>query len=311
MAHFDLLGATGDETRMLVERTSGYSVPLPGYPSPVLVVASTPKYDAMVVLGGATTDPGAPASALRVAHGFRLDEVPAGPEPRALAQALVTAYAANRAASPARPRPIPDRLRPGTVAGGQATYPLRDAADPTIEQLWVLVRPSPQGFWALHHTTRFRTADLNALQWAHLRSLVVDKHHWDPDAPRTTAPAMYPPSAFARPAAKLDLTDEAWHEATAKARDVGPLADEQTTALADLLVEIAQTDDPPSTPVIPPLLQLHMRKIAMCGPTRAAEALLRNLQACKTMFDLRAWCWQCAWAIGNREGRGPEQRTNR
>jgi hypothetical protein len=296
VADFKLLGAEGDETRLVVDET-GFSVPLPGHPTlGAVFLDGPPNYDVIVKLGDAGVE-----------HGFRRDDLPPGNDPRALAQALSLAYGTNRAASPPRPRPIPDRLRPGTGAGAQVTYPLRDEPEPTIEQLWLLLRPTPSGFAALYHTTRFRTADLNILQWAHLRSLVLGQHRWD--EPRTTAPSLYPPSAFALPTARLDLTDAAWAEAQAKAADVGALTTDQTTALADVLLELAQTDDPPAQTLIPPQLQLTMRKIAMVGPSKAAEVLLRNLEACKTAFDLRAWAWQCAWAIGNRDDRERHQRT--
>jgi hypothetical protein len=175
------------------------------------------------------------------------------------------------------------------------TYPLRDEPEPTIEQLWVLLRPTPSGVAALYHTTRFRTGDLDLLQWAHRRSLIIDQHRWG--EPLTTAPSLYPPSTFALPAARLDLTDAAWAEAQAKAADLGELTSEQATALTGALVELAQTDDPPTQP---PQLELAMRKVTTVGPSKAAEVLLRNLEACKTAFDLRAWAWQCTWAIENR-----------
>jgi hypothetical protein len=288
VAGFRLLGADGDETRLLVDDT-GYSVPLPGHPSLGAVsLDGPPTYDVIVKLADASVE-----------HGFRRDDIPDGNAPGALAQALSLAYATNRAASPPRPRPIADRLRPGTAAGAQVTYPLRDEPEPTIEQLWVLLRPTASGVAALYHTTRFRPADLDLLQWAHLRSLIIDQHRWG--EPRTTAPSLYPPSAFARPAARLELTDAAWAEAQAKAADVGELTAEQTTALAEVLLELAQTDDPPPQTLLPPQIQLCMRKVAAIGPPKAAEVLLRNLEACKTSFDLRAWAWLCAWAIGNRD----------
>ena len=56
----------------------------------------------------------------------------------------------------------------------------------------------------------------------------------------------------------------------------------------------------PAQTLIPPQLQLCTRKVATVGPPTAAEVLLRNLEACKTAFDLRAWAWQCTWAIGHR-----------
>jgi hypothetical protein len=280
-----LLGAEGDETRLLVDET-GYSVPVPGHPSLGAVSRDgPPTYDLIVELGDANVE-----------HGFRRDAIPDGNEPRALAQALSLAYATNRAASPPRPRPIADRLLAGTAAGAQVTYPLRDEPEPTIEQLWVLLRRTSSGVAALYHTTRFRTADLNMLQWAHLRSLILDQHRWG--EPRTTPPSLYPPSVFALPAARLDLTDAARAEAQAKAADIGELTSAQTTALADVLLELAQTDDPPAQP---PQIERSMRKVAAVGPSTAAGVLLRNIETCKTAFDLRAWAWQCTWAIGNRD----------
>jgi hypothetical protein len=290
VADFKVLGVDGDETRLLVDET-GYSVPLPGHPSlGAVVLDGPPTYDVILELGDASVE-----------HGFRRDDIPDGNAPRALAQALSLAYATNRAASPPRPRPIADRLRPGTAAGAQVTYPLRDEFEPTIEQLWVLLRPTSSGVAALYHTTRFRTADLDLLRWAHLRALIIDQHRWG--EPRTTPPALYPPSAFALPAAKLELTDRAWAEAQAKAADLGALTSEQATALADALCELAQTDDPPGQTLLPPQIELAMRKVTAVGASQAAEVLLRNLETCKTAYDLRAWAWQCAWAIGNRHPR--------
>jgi hypothetical protein len=41
---------------------------------------------------------------------------------------------------------------------------------------------------------------------------------------------------------------------------------------------------------------------------RAADAFLRHIRLVKTMHDYRAWIWQCAWGVGNRTDRGPDQR---
>jgi hypothetical protein len=290
VAELELLGADGDETRLLVDETA-YSVPLPGHPSlGAVVLDGPPTYDVIVKLGDASVE-----------HGFRRDDIPDGNDARALAQALSLAYATNRAASPPRPRTIAERLRPGTAAGAQVTYPLRDEPEPAIEQLWVLLRPTASGVAALYHTTRFRPADLDLLRWAHLRSLIVDQHRWG--EPHTTPPPLYPPSAFALPAARLELTDAAWAEAHAKAADLGALTSEQTTALADALREVAQTDDPPRQALSPPQIELAMRKVAAVAPPQAADVLVRNVEACQTAFDLRAWAWQCAWAIRNRQSR--------
>lgn len=292
MADFVLLGADSDETRLLLDRATGYSVSIPGHP--VLSVPSQdarPRYDVIVTLRD-----------LAVEHGFRIDEVPAGMEPVELARAFATAYAKNRSPvdSKVTIKPITQRLRPGATGGAQGVYPLRDTSEPTMEQIWVMVRPAPNGLWALYHTSRFRNSDVNVLRWAHVRASVIDQHHWDPDQPRSAAAQIWPTSTFALPSAKLDFTDSAWSEAQAKARDMGVLTREQTIGLADLLRDVAQTDEPPRGVVLPPTIQIFTNRIAMYGPTQAAEAILRNFAHCKNVLDLRGWAWQCAWAIGNR-----------
>ncbi|MGE0403191.1 MAG: hypothetical protein AB7T06_41170 [Kofleriaceae bacterium] len=292
MADFVLLGADSDETRLLLDRATGYSVSLPGHP--VMSVPSQdarPRYDVTVTLRD-----------VAVEHGFRIDEVPAATEPNELARAFATAYAKNRAPTDAKLtiKPIIPRLRPGTTGGGQGVYPLRDVSEPMMEQIWVTIRPAPSGFWALYHTSRFRNADVNVLRWAHVRASVIDQHHWDPDRPRSEAAQIWPTSTFALPSVTLDLTESAWSEAQAKARDMGVLTREQTMGFANLLREAAQTDEPPKATVLPPTIQIFTSRIAMHGPTQAAEAVLRNLDHCKNMLDLRGWAWQCAWAIGNR-----------
>ena len=57
------------------------------------------------------------------------------------------------------------------------------------------------------------------------------------------------------------------------------------SALTDILLELAQTDAPPAFNLIPPQLQLFMRKIAMCGPTRAA-APRRNPRKDRYLHDM-------------------------
>jgi hypothetical protein len=202
--------------------------------------------------------------------------------------------------------------RGGAAAGAHATYEVAGPADDaTMEQVWLLVRPTSGGVQAVYHTTRFRTADINHIQWAHLRTLIIDQYHWDPSAPRQSAPDLWPESVIARASAKLHLTDAGWSEAVAKSKDIGPLTDEHTNVLVDIFREVAMTDEPPKTPVVGILTELIERRIAACAPSRAAEALLRNLVLCATVMDLRAWSWQCVWAIGNREDRGPDQRPKR
>ena len=298
---FALLGAPDDETRLLVHRASGYSTPIPGHPTLVAQDPRTapPRYDAIVRLAD-----------LKLEHGVRIDELPAGTDPEELAQALARAYASDRAATPPNIRPVVPAGRPeGTRGAATAMYMLRDVSG-TIEQLVVLVHPRDGGLWALYHTIRHALREVTPVQWAHVRSATVDKQHWDPAAPRTVAPPLWPAhSAYAKPSATLELTPEAWSEAQAKAADVGPLDDRDTEQLVHVLLETANTDDTPTFQVPPVLIQLLTRRIAMIGPSRATDVLLRNLSGVVTAHDLRAWCWQGIWAIGNRDDRDASQRT--
>lgn len=292
MPVFQLLGADTDETRLLLDEATGYSVSLPGHPTLTNVPDGLPRYDAVISLRD-----------VAVEHGVRIDVVPSAVDPMELARALVTAYAKNRSALEVNPnvKPITQRLRPGTTGGAQAIYSLRDTQQPTMEQVWVLIRPCASGYWALYHTTRFRNDDVHIFRWAHIRASIIDQHHWDPDSARSVAGDIWPSSLIALPSVKLDLTELGWSEAGAKAHDMGPLSNEEALGLLAILRDVAQTDEPPRTPVLPPTIQILANRISMHGTTRAAAAMLRNLEQCKSVLDLRAWAWQCAWAIGNRE----------
>lgn len=290
MAEYELLGPDDAETRILRERTTGYSLAIPGYPALIPVVADGPKYDALVQL-----------RALPARLGFRIDDLPTALDPKELAKALATSYATSRAVKPPFVKPMPTTMRPASsVAGADAVYPLRDTPDPTIEQLWIVIHPSPTGMWALYCTTWFRTADVNTFHWGHLRASMVDQHAWDRANPREAAPQIWPTSAIGKPSAKLDLTDEGWREAQAKAADVGTMEPQQVRAVAEVLLDMVQSDQVPRAEVVEMRLDTIKARVSMSVPPQAAQVLLRNLGECRTMLDLRAWCWQCAWAVGNR-----------
>jgi hypothetical protein len=294
---FVLLGDPTEETRLLVHRGCGYSTAIPGHPSLGAGAEPAPRYDAVITLGD-----------LRIEHGVRLDSMPTGMEPQALATALATTYANARSDGPAKVSMLPPPLRP-VDAAVFAHYVVRDAPD-HMELLVVLVRPHATGLWALFHTIRHAFREVNPVQWFHLRAAVLASQHWDPEAPRTASPSLFPSSAFAEASAKLAFTPDAWAEAQRKATDIGPLSDVESTSLLELVLEFARSDDPPTLPVHEYVTQVFMRQLAGVGPTRAAEALMRNLDQVRTVHDLRAWCWQCVWAIGNRDDRGTAQRTN-
>jgi hypothetical protein len=281
----------------MLETTTGYSVVLPGHPQIAATPGGLPTYDVVVKLRDAPVE-----------LGFRIDDVPAtAMEPMAMAHAFALAYAKNRSVQSTRPtliHPLPPAKRPiNTIGGAHAVYGLRDCeADPVMEQVFVLLQPAPSGVWSLTHTTRFKTAELDVFEWANLRAAVFDQHHWDPEFPRDRPTPVWPPeSEIAICGAKLALTPEGWQEAVAKAGLIGQLTGEHAMTLVEALLAFVQTNDPPRNRIHPMLFPLYMQRIAAIGPGNIAEAMLRNIERCLTTHDLRAWAWQCMWAIARQD----------
>ncbi|MGE0402545.1 MAG: hypothetical protein AB7T06_37935 [Kofleriaceae bacterium] len=283
MADFELQGNDGDETRILHDRISGYSVALAGRPSLAPMPEGDIKYDVVIKLGD-----------IEVEHGFRIDDVPSPMSPQALAAAFATAYAKNRAQSTPQVNEIPEAYLPtGAVGGARAQYRVR-GSDTNVERVWVATKPSPTGVWALYHTTRADLEQVNPVRWSHVLSTMNGQQRWsDVAAPR--AP-IWPVSEIATASAKLDLTNAERDEAVAKARALGGhgLGNDIITWLAHL----AQTDDPPALVLEPGRVDAVRSQLAVRAP-RDAEVLGRTLDRCRTALDLRAWAWQCVWAIGN------------
>jgi hypothetical protein len=281
----------------LIEPTTGYTVALPGHPQIVATPDGMPAYDVVVQLRD-----------VPVELGFRIDDVPnTGMDPKALAHSFVMAYASNRGVVGARPPridPLPPENRPvGTIGGALAIYRLRDTdADPVMEQVYILLRPSPSGLWCLTHTTRFRASALDVFEWSNLRAAIYDQHHWNPDSPRDRPTPIWPTeSEIAICGAKLDLTPAGWQEAAAKAALIGQLSEDHGLALVEPLMAFVQTNDPPSKRIDPIVFPLYMQRIASIGPGNVAEAMLRNIERCRTTHDIRAWAWQCMWAIARQD----------
>ncbi len=287
---FELLGGDNDETRVLRERTTGYSLAIPGHPFIVATPEGGPRYDVVVQLRDVT------------AHlGFRIDDLPTSLEPKALAGALASSYANGRAKTPPRVKPLAVHMRPtSALAGADAVYPLRDVAETTIEQIWLLLHASPSGVWALYHTIWFRSADVNTFEWGHLRASMIDQHAWDRENPREVAPSIWPPSEITKPSARLELTDEAFAVAQWKAQNVGTFTPELVIEFGDMMREVVQIDQPPRTEIVEFNTDPIRGKIQRSLPPPAAAVLLRDLDRCHTMHDLRGWALGCAWAVGNR-----------
>ncbi|MGE0404255.1 MAG: hypothetical protein AB7T06_46530 [Kofleriaceae bacterium] len=294
MADFVLLGADSDETRLLLDRASGYSTPLPGHPTIASVQQEIPRYDAVVTLGD-----------VKAEYGFRIEDRATHTDPEALARQLTSAVAAPRVREDWKivPTRVSELLRPpGATGGAEVTYPLRGFEETTVEHLWVALQPNDHGLWVLYRTTRYRAADFVTIKWHHLRTSFSGHHHWDPSAPRSQCPTIWPASQLGLPTATLDLTEDAWREARAKAHDVGVVTSAQVVKIVEILNNVAEEDFPPALIVPEIVTELHTRRLGDLGDI--GEVLIRNVRQCKTAFDFRAWAWQCAWAIGNRTSLG-------
>jgi hypothetical protein len=78
---FELLGSDDDETRLLRAPACGYSLALGGHPRIAPAPEGRAVYDVVLALGDVS-----------VHHGFRIDELGAGLDPKSLAESLATAY---------------------------------------------------------------------------------------------------------------------------------------------------------------------------------------------------------------------------
>lgn len=282
MTDFALLGSVGDETRLLVHRSAGYSIPIPGHPTITEPTEPLPKLDLVVTM----TD-------LDVELGVRLDTLPSGMQPAALSIALATAFGTTRAGTA-------PTVRAAKADTATALYEIKGESD-RLEHLTVAVKERDGGLWALYLIARYRIANVTPLQWANLRSAMFPNQHWDPAAPRASAPPLWPTaSTFAMPTPALALTEQAAREASAKAADLGAMSRDVVVGLTDLLLDFSSQDQAPTEDMPQVILDMARRQLAARAPSRVAEVLTRNLDAVKTVFDFRAWCWQCISAIGNR-----------
>jgi hypothetical protein len=297
-----LLGDAADETRLLAAPGGGFSIPIPGHPVLVTWLPSgPPAYHAIVVLGD-----------LPVELGVRIDALSTDVEPQALAASLTQAYAMSRAQEVGRVAPLRGRLLGAGFHGGANTiYVQRDPSpSPQMEHLHVHVHRDGATTWAVYVTTRWASADVDVVRWAHLRSATAGQEQWDAGAPRRTPPRLWPAhSSFADLDARLRLLPAAQNDAERMSTELGPLGDAEASTLVDALISTATGDDPPTAPVSDALLAAYVQRIAARAPARAGETLVRNTVGVRTFHDLRAWCWQAIWALGHRTGQ-PRRKVN-
>lgn len=290
---FVLLGDASDETRLLTH-PSGFSIAIPGHPSLVdQIPPAPPAYDAIVTLGDQ-----------RMQLGVRFDAVSTTTDLAALTLTLAAAYGKGRGNADPNVRKLGSKITPAGASSATSTYPLEGGE---LESLFVIVRPTAaQTLAVLYLTIRYTTSDITPIRWASFRSAMLSTLRWDSSTSptsgaATSVPALWPTdSAFAKPGVTMRFTDAAWAIAQAKAARLPTLDDAVMTALVQRLIELSVTDDPPRHPQVPYALGMITQQLAMIAPTAAVEPLVENIDDIKTTHDLRAWCWQNIWALGNR-----------
>lgn len=298
-----MLGAATDETRLLVHRGHGFSIPIPGRAvQETALPEGPPTYHALVTM----TD-------LPVEIGVRIDELPSEMDPQALAMALTQAYATSRAQDLRRVAALRGRLLGQGFHGGANTiYVIRSADPPTrMEHIEVHTRQDGDKIWAVYVTTRWAPSEVDVVRWAHLRTALGGQAHWGADAPRTEPPRLWPArSRFAELDARLQLVPEAMGDADTMSTELGEISDDDANLTIDMLINTANADDPPTAEVSEALLEAYCRRIAGRAPSQAAERLMRNTPAIATFHDLRAWCWQAIYAISHRPGQPDRSKLN-
>lgn len=286
---FELRGAPADETRLIVHPTAGLFAAVPGHPAP----GDFDGTHFALRLGDAGVE-------IR----YRLDTLPSQTDAKALAAALALAYMTSASQQPVAPGPAAPAS--GAHAAATATYQRRGDDDRAMEHVSVTVKSAPPASHALYQIVRFTRGELTPLQWANLRTALAVHRDWTATPPPAAPPAVWPPSRFVAPSVKLELLPGAWQDAQDKAALLGATTAEDVASLTDLLLEFAINDDPPTHALQRVVLDLGARQIAMRCHASVAEVLLRNFYDVQTMHDLRGWCWQSLWALGNRAGlRGP------
>ena len=283
---FTVGGSDSDETR-IVRHTSGFAAAIPGTPTAHAGSIEPPTSDIRLTLADKPIE-----------VSLRVDSVQTKLLLEPFAIALVGTYAQQRAVSAPAVRPSRgEELVDGSEAGARAIYQLAGQSD-AMEWLSVVIQSStPTDVWVVYQSVRFRRSDLNAVQFANVRTAMVGAQSWK-DYPSTLR--VWPDSKFATGSVALKLTEAAWADAERKSNELNEIDVEDVSALTDILIGVANNEHLPSSLVPKVVLDSIAGRIAGNAPTSTSVVLLRNLYDVHNMHDLRGWCWQSLWALGNR-----------
>jgi hypothetical protein len=283
------LGDPAAETRLLTH-PAGFRAGIPGHPHAHPGSELAPVSHIRLVM---TDEP--------VEVTYRMDRITNRLEMEALAVALAGAYAQTRAVEMPHVRASRnEELCENAEAGARAIYNL-PGDDSAMEWLSVLVQSVTQTeVDVLYQVVKFRRDDLNSIQFASLRTAMVGAQAWSDEPP--TSLEVWPPSRFVAPSVALTLVDDAWAEAQTKASEIGLVDANDIAAVTELLIGFATDDHQPRKPVPKFMLDIIAERIASSLDTVVSIVLLRNVYDVAIFHDLRGWCWQSLWALGNRAG---------
>lgn len=196
-------------------------------------------------------------------------------------------------------------LAPGAICTLHTVYGLKGDDSSAMEFLAITAKAGRRDTtYLLHMTVRFRAGELSPFSFSNLWPALLVHQSWQPGQSPSTQVWPANPS-FARPQAKLELTDAAFEVARGKAVLIGEISSKDVNQLADYLIAETNRKIAPSAPWHRDQDLPVARAIAGCIRFQFAEVLLRNLHEVETAHDYRGWLWQNYWAVGNRAGLRP------
>lgn len=275
----------GGEAALYVDERCGFSQVIPGHPR-LLDVASRPGEP---LAHAAVEIADLPSLTMR----WRLDALPGGMQPGALAASLAQAFGMNRAAGPPRVFSAPpERLVDWGCAGAASSlYPLRQpdgAAD--TEEVFVLVRPDQaSGTWAMVITKRFPSSTAQ-VRFGAFTVAANAGLRWRPGEPAPAAPApVWPESSFLEPGVACRLLPERQRAARELAAALTGAADTDLRRAAERIAVLASGgSEPPASPVSQPMRETFAQWFADVSPPPAAlRAFTTLLDEALTSRDLR------------------------
>lgn len=186
-----LILSDDDETGLLSDPASGFSMAIPGHPyqSVTLDHPQVPRHDARVMVKDVPVE-------LR----FRRDPRPEAIKAAPLAVALVQSFASNRCESQINLQPAQEAQRRawGVEAAASAIYPLKrfDPSGADTEEVLVIVHAQR----VMTITRAFPGAFTDSLRWTLFNTACNGSISWGPvGASPEAPPTLWPESAFLRP----------------------------------------------------------------------------------------------------------------